>query len=190
MVRLKSRYLVASFAFKDGKLFSSSIKSTSTLLEPASEAALLQPLRAALAASAGDLGAAASGPGGGLSVRAFDPSSGVAVIRCPRSLVPMLRVAMTTSMPSIAHRALRGGGARTLRVCGSSAAARRAAGKLVRCSPLLSLSLSSSSSSSSSNPPSRGKKKSSNSNNSNDKLRAAVLRVREEALRRIAAFDA
>lgn len=178
MVRLKSRYLVASFAFKDGKLFSAGSGSSSSLqlLEPASEAALLPPLRAALAAAAGDLGAAASGPGGGLSVRAFDPSSGIAVVRCPRSCVPSLRVAMSTSLPVIAHRTLRGGGARTLRVCGSAGSARRAAAKLARSAPLMmSSSLSSFSS--------KNKK-------SNEKLLAAVLRVRVEALRRIAVLDA
>ena len=140
MVRLKSRYLVTRFAFKDGKLFSATStggQGSPLLLEPASEAALLPPLRAALAAAAGDVGAAASGPGGGLSVRVFDPGSGVAVVRCPRSCVAGLRVAMSHSMPSIAHRALRGGGACTLRVCGSVGSARRSAAKFVRSSPLL-----------------------------------------------------
>jgi RNase P/RNase MRP subunit POP5 len=177
MVRLKSRYLVARLAFKDGKLFSSSSSSTGaalTLLEPASEAALLPPLRAALLSTSGELGAAASGPGGGLSVRAFDPSSGVAVIRCPRSCVASLRLAMATALPAIAHRSLRGGGAATLRVCGSAGSARRAAARFATRRPLPSPS-----------PPSLilGTKKS-------EKMRAAVLRVREDALKRIAAFDA
>ena len=193
MVRLKSRYLVARFAFKDGKLFSSSSSSFSSsssssaaggtgtsLLEPASEAALLQPLRAALLATAGDAGAAASGPGGGLSVRAFDPGSGLAVVRCPRSSVATLRAAMACSMPAIAHRALRGGWAATLRVCGSAGAARRAAAKLVRAAPLLPPPP----------PPSSASPSNSGKRSSSERVLAAALRVREDALRRIAAFDA
>ena len=179
MVRLKSRYLVARLAFKDGKLFSSSSSTGGagaplSLLEPASEAALLPPLRAALLSTSGDLGAAASGPGGGLSVRAFDPSSGVAVIRCPRSCVAALRLAMATALPSIAHRSLKGGGAATLRVCGSAGSARRAAAKFVRSLP----------------PSSSLSPSLLHLTQKSEKMRAAVLRVREDALKRIAAFDA
>ena len=79
MVRLKSRYAVVRLRFKDGRV-----------AEPLTEAALLPPLRAAVAAAIGDSGAAAAG-GGALAVRWLDPVSGVAVVRCGRAELVQVR---------------------------------------------------------------------------------------------------